>query len=724
MKSKLELLKPFSDRLARLCCSDEPRQATRMLRQLGLLEPSAATSLSDAAEDIGSSKKAGLSRPAGLGRVGIWEPKRENNQAVFVRSKDMAPDWHLWANVGRIESKKARRRVLLIGESVARGFLYDPQFTPAMALEAILQARLGKTEIEVIDLARTNLGFEVRELAISAIDLDPDLVIVFSGNNWDKNVPTDVPLVDTLLLEHGAYGLKEFVAQELSQQVDQTVRELISFYEKKKIPLVWILPEFNLGYWRDSVTNAPHLPEGMNVDWIRLRKEAEDALAEGRLQEASEAALTMMKLDGGTCVTELYILADCCKLSGDLEGTRRYLELARDATIWDTSRNVSPRTYSVTEEVLRRRIPQDSHRLVDLPKLFKEYLHGEIPDRRLFVDYCHLTSEGIQIAMAAAASSTLYLLTGIDVPWCSLLKQGTRPSSRIEAETAFLAAIHNAHWWQSYELVHHYCRRAKASPDVATIMSTFIEVQIRRAPLLICKATERIALMGSPLMQHYLLRFNYQRLDTLLLEAIVSALEEKGVALREELDRLRKEEHSVTHKEANLLDYYYCSEGSQQEVMWVVPHLGIYLNHKTNHYYKAFWRESKFVFVGEENSPVRLRLTCRLPDFGLAEGSVSLLLNGEPVGKLSISRKWTTWDIEVPGGMVRDAVNQLTLHWPMPVFPGLNAFSSVAGNLMEKLYPEFFCVFGEIHFFTAFDARKAPSQSYTDATQLSAIEVA
>jgi hypothetical protein len=45
----------------------------------------------------------------------------------------------------------------LIGESVARGYLYDPQFTPAMALEAILQAQLGHNAVEVIDLARTDL---------------------------------------------------------------------------------------------------------------------------------------------------------------------------------------------------------------------------------------------------------------------------------------------------------------------------------------------------------------------------------------------------------------------------------------------------------------------------------------------------------------------------------------------------------------------------------------
>jgi hypothetical protein len=141
--------------------------------------------------------------------------------------------------------------------------------------------------------------------------------------------------------------------------------------------------------------------------------------------------------------------------------------------------------------------------------------------------------------------------------------------------------------------------------------------------------------------------------------------------------------------------------------MWVVPHLGGYLNHKSNHYYKAYWLESKFVFVAEEDCPVRLKLTCRLPDLMLSEGAIRLSVNGQVAGKTRITSKWETWDISIPPALVRDGINQLTIHWPIPIFPGLKAFAPVAGNLTEKLFPEFFCVFGEIHSFLAFDGRKS-----------------
>jgi len=82
-----------------------------------------------------------------------------------------------------------KRRVLLIGESVARGYLYDPEFTPALALEKIVEPHFGDDGIEVIDLARTNLGYKVRELAIAALPLEPDMAIIFAGNNWNTSSP-------------------------------------------------------------------------------------------------------------------------------------------------------------------------------------------------------------------------------------------------------------------------------------------------------------------------------------------------------------------------------------------------------------------------------------------------------------------------------------------------------------------------------------------------------
>jgi len=299
------------------------------------------------------------------------------------------------------------------------------------------------------------------------------------------------------------------------------------------------------------------------------------------------------------------------------------------------------------------------------------------------------------------------VLRGGEVEWQGLMEARVGPSREIEAEAAFLAAIHNAHWWQNYDLVEHYCLRAvQSTPEIAQVMTRFVDLQTRRAPMLMCQSAEQIAGLGSPLIQHYLLRYNHQQLDNVLLEAVVSALKQAGIEAGERLDELRREEHSVTGQDINLLDYYYNSAGLQpQETVWAVPSLENYMNHAVSHYYKAYWLESKFVFVGEANCAVQLQLTCRLPQLALAQGQIAIVVNGEQLGETLISREWETWELEVGAEMVRDGLNEVVLHWPTPVFPGLKALNAVAGDLMERNLPEFFCVFGEIHTFVAADPR-------------------
>lgn len=728
MNHPSESLKSFANRIARLALSKDGSQAIRLLRHTGLLAPANNTPASPlhgpGAGLRGQSDPCGSANPD---RVGIWERRVEDGKTYFVRSKETAKDWRFWANVGRIAPKQAKKRVVLIGESVARGFLYDPLFTPAMALESILQEELGKDEIEVVDLARTNVGFEVANLAISALHLDPDLVIIFSGNNWDKGAPrnSDIPSVDTALRERGILGMKNLAEAGLAQHVAAVVKQVSDAYQNANIPLVWIIPEFNLGDWRDQTTNAPYLIEGHNQRWIALREGAERALQVRDYKTAARLAGEMVELDHACCVTPLYILAECCRSTGDQAGRRHYLELARDAAIWDTSKNTAPRTYSVTEKTLREEIPKYCAQCVDLPKLFREYLQGEVPDRRLFVDYCHLSSEGIQVAMAAAASAVLRLFQGAEIPWRALMKKCVLPSADVEAETAFLAAVHNAHWWQPAELVQHYCMRAvQSSRAILKVMTDFIDLQTRRTPMLMCRATEDLAGLGSHLMQHYLLRSNYQRLDTVLLDSVAIALSTAGVNAQRQLDQLRRQEHSVTHRDVNLLDYYYCAEGlQQQEIMWNVAHLADYLSHKPNHYYKAYWRESRFAFIGEANHAVRLRLTCRRPHPVLGEESASMYLNDCLIGKVSIGPEWQSWDITVPGNVVKDGLNKIAIHWPIPEFDRVKQFECVALDLVDKMYPEFFCVFGEIHSFVASDGDQVPRLAVSSEPELNEVTV-
>jgi hypothetical protein len=649
-------------------------------------------------------------------RVGIWERTIERGKSHFVRREDKFKDWHLWADVERIEPKGPKWRVVLIGESAARGMLYDPVFTPAMALETILQSQFGKDEIEVIDLARTNIGYEVKELALSALLLDPDLVIIFAGNNWGLTFPDPSELIqmDAVLRDQGIAGVKRLAEQQLERNARSIVSDIAAIYESRKTPLVWIIPEFNLGDWREPATNAPYLTNGLQREWVAIYEEAQRALRIGEFSQASELAKKMIEIDGGVCAAGFYILAECGRRRGDSETTRGCLELARDALIWDTSRLLVPRSYSVVQEALRSEAGRCKNQAVDLPGLFKDRLKGGIPGRRLFLDYCHLTSEGIQIAMAAAASCVLRSLKGIEIPWDALVTESISPTREIEAEASFLAAIHNAHWSQGYELVHDYCLRAlHLSAHIVEIMINYIDLQARRTPpTLMCRSAEKIAELGSPLMSRYLFPRNRQLFDRILLEAIVDGLKTVGIDASQQLDQIRHDEHSAASRDIDLLDYYYCSSaGQSQEVEWARPVPEDDVSLKEAHYYKAYWPYSKFVFFGEAGCPLQLGLTCRLPKLAPTEGVIVVEINGKRQAQLVIDRTWGTWDIAVDEENVRAGVNEIIIRWPFHESASGKGLECAMEYVFRGKNPDFFHVFGEIHSFVASNQNRLPSQS-------------
>lgn len=696
MDRPLESLKTFANRMAQVAISDDSAQMVRLLRLAGFLAGPA--SQSDHAE-------------GNPDHVGIWERKVENGKTFFIRRMEAMNEWLMWANVGRIEAKASKRRVVFIGESVARGYLYDPEFNPALALRTILEAQFGADDIEVIDLARTNLAYEVRELAIAALQLEPDIAIVFAGNNWSVSTPTlaDIAELDQALTNEGMAGAKRISDEHIAKRARRVACDVAQAYERKGLPLIWIIPEFNLGDWRDPVINAPHLDESLNKEWLSLLHEAQHALGEEDFNQAEELAQRMVRLDHRVCVAGLYILAECSRQANDLDRERKYLELARDATSWDSSMTFVPRPNSVSQQVLREEMTKHGNQIVDLPLLFKEYLNDRIPDRRLFLDYCHLTTEGIQIAMAAAAACVLRSLKGVETPWYTLMGDKVAPSAETEAEASFLAAIHNAHRWQSYDVVRYFALRAlNFSPHIAELMLNYIDLQTRYSvPIRMSESEDKIFKVGSPLIHRYLFGNNDKRLDTLLLDAIVEALSEVGIDARERLDRLRREEHSVTRRDINLLDYYYITAAHQPHelagLIWINSNGRLTYD---THYYRAYSPESKFIFIGEANCTLQFCLTCRLPNTAPHEETISVTINGRTATEIVVGRDWTTWDIDVAGEVIKDGVNEVAVYWPIPDFPGKSALEKVADDLCAAMFPAFYPSFGEIHSFTVTSERQ------------------
>ena len=76
------------------------------------------------------------------------------------------------------------------------------------------------------------------------------------------------------------------------------------------------------------------------------------------------------------------------------------------------------------------------------------------------------------------------------------------------------------------------------------------------------------------------------------------------------------------------------------------------------------------------------------------------------MARIPTAREWESWEVRVPPNAVNDGINDVIVSWPMPEFPGKTGYLGVINDLAEGNIPEFFCIFGEIHTFTASDGRK------------------
>lgn len=657
-------LKSLADEMARLLCGNGGESAVLLMERFGFLGP--------------LERNPPSGRP---GLVGIWEAGPQGHE----RSAALRDEWDLWADVQLIPPKGERKRVLLLGESVTRGVFYDPDFNPAKALEAALATALGQP-VEIVDLAKTNLtGSQLTGLIGAASALDPDVLVIFAGNNWSFTEKRDRRLEAASLREQGALGLRAQREQRLAAFIDALRQQLTEL--SARLPIILVIPEINLADWRlDARADAPWLPLGRNRRWLECRAAAVSAFAAQRLDEAAALAREMVDLDGGTAASGWTLLADCARHTGDLAAARTYLEKARDAHLWDLSYQ-TPRALSVIQQALRGCALPGRIAVVDLPSCFAAWQGGELPGRRLFLDYCHLTAEGIRIAMAATALEVADLLSARrPLPEIeSLVNDIPAPSLYVEAAAHFAGALHSAYWGQSNPYISYLCHEAaRQSSEIAQAMRAFLEIQTRRAPTWACMAYETISAVAPRFLQLYILR-TPKLFQPVLLPAIVDALEKNGLPSRVFLDELRKEERGLSDRPHDLLEPYH--RESLADLDW----------NDLSHFRRVYSPTSRYAWVSRAPREVAFALNCRR--MGAADPSeCQVRINGTCVIRLPLASEWSTLRFSAPGNLVQSGVNWLEIDWPIDLPGGEQEIEHIAREHEHGRFVRMLPIFAEISF--------------------------
>jgi tetratricopeptide (TPR) repeat protein len=693
-----ESLKEAANRLARLVKekSNDKDRIEALRQQLGLNH-----TVPGFLDNTRDSSQTGAPQETGPeDRVGIWVARVNNGKKTYMRDIRFQQDFDLWSKVHEIPPKSTKKRVLYLGESVARGFLLDPLYTPASVLESLLNSKPDLLEAEVIDLAKTNLGLEeLVELCSSCIALEPDLIVIFAGNNWlnfERLTGEALAEIGEIIESEGKFeDLTRVLDSQFKETAVSAMRQLAGISGTHRVPVVFMLPEFNLLDYRIAPGfRLISWRKGQTGEWLHLKKECEQALEHGQIDKARSLAQKMITVNPAN-PTGYEIMARCMLKRQLYPEAVEYLRTALSTAIY-IGQNVPSCIPIVQAAVREEAAGSDSISVVDLPAVFSEYCSGMPPGRELFLDYCHLTAEGVRVAMAAAAQRVFSLLARQDVSADQLRKDALQPDKDVLARSHFFAAVHNAHRGdQPFEILYYHCLKAlDTSPAVREIMEYFVDIVCRHTIWSLNKSCEKLYENREQKQFPFLLQPRDKYImDLKLTDAVIAALKEHHIDIEKQAADSRKKEFGFVNGKINLLESYYYLASYESPIM---PD---YLD-----YYRAYGVRSRFFLVAENSRDISLTLTYRVPGAALDKEKVILRVNDAMEQELPAAGKWQNVSLQIPGGTLKDGINEIILQWPPDIkYDKHKKKDPSPGNvnwgvlLREKLYP----VYGEIHSFTA-----------------------
>lgn len=569
----------------------------------------------------------------------------------------------------------------MLGESVARGYFFDPEFTFCSGLQHFLAHSLGNDEVDVVDLARADLTLiQLIGLVSELPAVDADAVVVFAGNNWLNTHfgVAESSLLASALRSDGYAGAREVLLREvILPLVGVLMRSLRIASTRLEIPVVLMVPEFNLGHWRDEwPLNQAAISDSDKRTWGRLRRMAQASLDEGDPDAALLSAIRMEALDRGTSPISSNMVAAAYEAQGDFKASRLALERARDAVCGRFIPH-SPRCPRVLQDEMRASGNSNGVHVVDLPEEFAKY-EADVAGSGLFLDYCHLTVKGLWTAARAAGSSVLRA-------WGMEPAEGAEPpnvSASCRGTAHFLAAIHNAHYGQADEVVEHHLRRAvDIFPEAADSLLVYLRFRTLEGPHWASRAYS--ALSRNRTISRYLHVHDARRVGELCEDTLMRAAQRvlaDNTAAQQDLELLGRS--SDVGAATDLLRPRHSARTFRERQGYSLA--------SNFPYFRAHEPISRFFFFSIEQRTLHIRLVARIPS-AVSDSVVRLDAGGNAIA-IELSPTWKQVDVEM---VTTAGSNELHVVWPN-IDVGFQDLQTAAGKLDCAQLPDPLPVYGEI----------------------------
>jgi hypothetical protein len=585
--------------------------------------------------------------------VGVWEIV-DTPGGPGLRRRQKVPLWDscVWSSEGDVPGKADAKRVVLVGESAARGYLLDPVFNPAIALRRYL----ASAPYQCVDLAQTSIRLpQLRNVIAASAHLDTDVLVVFAGNNWtttsDDLPGTDYPPSSAgVLREQGYRGLRDCIREEVViPQVRGLFGDLELLRDEAGIQPVMVVPEFNLTGWSPlggKEMDVPMLPEAALARWYELRSGAEQAIVRGEWESVRAAALEMAELDRGLSPVPGFLLGRALQATGDA-GAREAYERSRDST-WGLPVRSLPRMSRELQDMMRDFGRRAGVACVDLPRLLAGPDPLALPDPAHFLDYCHLSASGIDIAMAAVAE----VITG-GPGECHAHEPLAPPvDGRTTAVSLVLAAAYNSFCGQPPVVVAGYLRRAVADyPLITELLDSLGQVLGRPGgPMWSGAGFGDLAREAN--MAAVLLRLGEYRPDKSRVWSLREGLADVAMVALTELPGLPASGAALDRRQ--LLDISTTGLGLGNVPNYTQPRC--YLQANTN------VTNIELLLAAPEAAVLRVTHRCR----EAGAGPAAVRFNGELLGTLAATAHWQETEFTVPCSVTGAGVNLIAITWPGP----------------------------------------------------------
>jgi hypothetical protein len=618
----------------------------------------------------GPSRGADRSRPANpaeTAKVGIWQLVSEASGVALRADADLSTEASRWAAVRHVPGPGDARRVVLLGESAARGFLLDPDYAPATVLQRSLDAD-APGGYQCVDLACTGADLRtLSEISDALPTLRADTIVLYAGNNWMLPRYTAAHL-SALGRAWGRGGRKalraEFWSRVVRPEVERFLARLLRAAAAGRSELVIVVPEFNLLGWHPAeATSVPRLPAPSLAAWCAALDRCGTAAGDGRWHDAQDAAVHAMQLDGGTSPASLHVAGLAAMKLGDHKLARHWLELSRDVAHGTLLSN----TPGVTTEIQECLIAFcESHDLacIDLRATLASSDGTELPDPSYFLDYCHLSASGIDMLVDRLHEVIDRRLPA--EPAC-----GPTAPSVPRAQSHLLAACHAAYCDQPQPAIRRQLELAlSADPGIRTTMHRLLDLLEGAGPAWAQPATE--GLRASAQLARYL--------DSLLTRSV----EGLGLwSLRDELGRILG--RVAGQSPADLIAG--TSTGGVRQVFRPPNHT------PGRAYHQATTGRTRIGLSRSSVAGGAIDITARTPSTAPAV----VRLNGADLGQAALGATWTTVRIEVPSDAIRPGVNWLEIDWPVPDLDVVALDALDESALGCGRFPAVMPVFGDLY---------------------------